>query len=307
VGKEPQVFNRLREGLRGFVEQISKVELTEKNLEPILWDLQLQLIGSDVAVSVAEKLCKDLAEKLKGASVGRFEDKEALVSKVLREVIRDLLTPKSSIDLLDLASKKRKVGEPLTIVFIGINGTGKTTTIGKVAKLLLEHKYSVVLACSDTYRAGAIEQLEEHAKRLGVRMIKHRYGADPAAVGFDAVKYAAARGIQAVLIDTAGRMQTNQNLMDELKKIRRVVNPDLTVLIIDALTGNDAVEQAKMFDKLVGFDAIILTKVDADSKGGASLSIIYATEKPVIYVGAGQSYDDLRLFNPQWFVEKILS
>jgi len=301
------VFNRLREGLHGFVEQILKVELTEKNIEPILWDLQLQLIGSDVAVSVAEKICRDLAEKLKGVSVGRFENKEALVSKALGEVIGELLTPKSSINLLDLASNKRKAGEPLTIVFIGINGTGKTTTIGKVAKLLLNHKFSVVFACSDTYRAGAIEQLEEHAKRLGVRMIKHRYGADPAAVGFDAVKYAAARDIQAVLIDTAGRMQTNQNLMDELKKIRRVVNPDLTILIIDALTGNDAVEQAKMFDKLVGFDAMILTKVDADSKGGASLSIIYTTEKPVIYVGAGQSYDDLRLFDPQWFLEKILS
>jgi fused signal recognition particle receptor len=301
------VFNKLREGLRGFVEQISKTELTEKNLEPILWDLQLQLIGSDVAVSVAEKLCEDLEQRLKGAPLGRFENKEAFVKKALRETVEEILTPRSSIDLLELAAKKRKAGEPLTVVFVGINGTGKTTTIGKVTKLLLDHRYSVVLACSDTYRAGAIEQLEEHARRLGVRMIKHQYGADPAAVGFDAVKYAAARGIEAVLIDTAGRMQTNQNLMDELKKVRRVVNPDLTIMTIDSLTGNDAVEQAKMFNDLVGFDAMILTKVDADVKGGVSLSITYVTGKPVIYVGVGQSYDDLKPFDAQWFVEKILS
>jgi len=307
VGKELRVFNKLREGLRGFVEQISKTELTEKNLEPILWDLQLQLIGSDVAVSVAEKLCEDLEKRLKGASLGRFESKEAFVKRALRETVEEILIPRISIDLLELAAKKRKAGEPLTIVFVGINGTGKTTTIGKVTKLLLDHGYSVVLACSDTYRAGAIEQLEEHARRLGVRMIKHQYGADPAAVGFDAVKYAEARGIEAVLIDTAGRMQTNQNLMDELKKVRRVVSPDLTVLIIDSLTGNDAVEQAKMFDELVGFDAIILTKVDADVKGGVSLSITYATGKPVIYVGVGQSYDDLKPFDAQWFVDKMLS
>ncbi|MFB0543260.1 MAG: signal recognition particle-docking protein FtsY [Candidatus Bathyarchaeia archaeon] len=301
------MFNRLREGLRGFVERISKVELTEENLEPILWDLQLQLIGSDVALSVAERLCKDLAERLKGASLGRFEDKTAFVGRALREAIEGILVPKGRIDLLELASKKRAEKQPLTIVFIGINGTGKTTTIGKVTRLLQDYGYSVVLACSDTHRAGAIEQLEEHARRLGVRVIKHQYGADPAAVGFDTVKYAAARGIEAVLIDTAGRMQTNRNLMEELKKIRRVVDPDLTVLIIDALTGNDAVEQAEMFDKLVGFDAIILTKVDADPKGGVSLSITYVTEKPVIYIGTGQGYGDLKPFDPQWFLEEMLS
>ena len=301
------MFNRLREGLSGFVERISKVELTEENLKPILWDLQLQLIGSDVAVSVAERFCKDLTQRLKGASLGRFEDKTAFVRRALREAIEEILVPKGRINLLELASKKREDKQPLTIVFIGINGTGKTTTIGKVTRLLQDHGYSVVLACSDTYRAGAIEQLEEHARRLGVRMIKHQYGSDPAAVGFDAVKYAASRGIESVLIDTAGRMQTNRNLMEQLKKIRRVVDPDLTVLIIDALTGNDAVEQAEMFDRLVGFDAIILTKVDADPKGGVSLSITYATEKPVIYIGTGQGYEDLKPFDSQWFLEKMLS
>ena len=301
------MFSRLREGLRGFVERISKVELTEKNLEPILWDLQLHLIGSDVAVSVAEKLCEDLGRRLRGASLGRFEDRRAFVRGVLKEVIEEILTPRERIDLLELAEGKKGAAEPLVVVFIGINGTGKTTTIAKVARLLLDHGYSVVLACSDTYRAGAMEQLEEHARRLGIRMIRHQYGADPAAVGFDAVKYATARGVEAVLIDTAGRMQTDRNLMEELRKIRRVVDPDLTILVVDALTGNDAVEQAEMFDRVVGFDAIILTKVDADEKGGVSLSVAYTTGKPIIYVGTGQEYGDLEPFDPRWFVERILS
>lgn len=301
------VFSRLREGIQGFVDRVSKTELTEENLKQILWDLQIQLMSSDVALTVAEKISSDVSDKLKGVSIGRLEDKRAFVRNSLREAIEQILSPGKRVDLLEMASAKRAEGIPLKILFMGINGTGKTTTIGKVTKLLLNNGFSVVLSCSDTHRAGAIEQLEEHAKRLGVRMIRHQYGADPAAVGFDAVKYASARGIDAVLIDTAGRMQTNQNLMDELRKIRRVVEPDLTVLIIDSLTGNDAVEQAELFNKLAGFDAIILTKVDADAKGGVSISITYATGKPIIYVGTGQSYEDLKPFDAQWFLERIFS
>jgi fused signal recognition particle receptor len=165
---------------------------------------------------------------------------------------------------------------------------------------------NVIFASGDTYRAGAIEQIEEHAKRLGVRVIRHDYGADPAAVSFDAVQHAAARGIDVVLIDTAGRMQTNRNLMDELKKIKRVVHPDLTIMVADALVGNDAIQQAETFNTQVGFDAAILTKVDADAKGGSSLSITYVTGKPIIYVGTGQGYDDLHRFDAEWFAEKIL-
>ena len=300
------MFSRLRDGLQGFIERISKAELNQESIKNILWDLQLQLIASDVAVSVAEKICSDLAKELTGESVSRFGDRRTFVKNALRESITRTLRPEAQIDIIQTASAMRKAGKPFVILFIGINGTGKTTTIGKVTKLLLDNKFTVVHACSDTYRAGAIEQLEEHAKRLGVRMIKHQYGADPAAVGFDAVKYAAARGVDAVLIDTAGRMQTNRNLMDELSKIRRVVQPDLTLLTIDSLAGNDAVEQAEMFSKLVGFDGVILTKVDADPKGGVSLSITYTTGRPVAYIGVGQSYDDLKQFDPDWFVERIL-
>jgi len=218
-----------------------------------------------------------------------------------------VMETQAEVDLLKQVAERRAAGRPLVMLFVGINGTGKTTTIAKVAKLLLGHGYGVVLASGDTYRAGAIEQLEEHARRLGLRVIKHRYGADPAAVSFDAVRHAEARGIDAVLIDTAGRMQTNRNLMDELKKIKRVVQPDLTVMVVDALTGNDAMEQAETFNGHVGFDAAILTKVDADAKGGSSLSVSYLTGKPIIYVGTGQGYGDLQPFDAEWFTERILS
>ncbi|MDI6846783.1 MAG: signal recognition particle-docking protein FtsY, partial [Candidatus Bathyarchaeia archaeon] len=197
-------------------------------------------------------------------------------------------------------------GEPFVIVFVGINGTGKTTTIAKVARFLTKKGYSVVLACSDTYRAGSIEQLEEHAKRLGIRMIKHKYGADPAAVAYDTINHAKTRGINVVLIDTAGRMQTNRNLMNELAKIKRVVNPDLTILTVDSLTGNDAVMQAEEFHKSVGIDATILTKVDADVKGGSALSVTYVTKKPILFIGTGQKYENLEEFDPEKFVQMIL-
>ena len=300
------VFERLREGIRRFVDKVSKTEFTEKSLNEVLWDLQLTLVANDVSLEVAERICEEIKRRLVGRSVGRFEDRRALVVEELRKTIMDLFSRVGHIDMLEEASKARGEGRPLSVLFIGVNGTGKTTTICKVAKLLMDRGYSVVLACSDTFRAGAIEQLEEHARRVGVRVIRHRYGADPAAVAFDAVRHAEARGVDAVLIDTAGRMQTDRNLMDELRKIKRVASPDLTILVVDALTGNDAVEQARVFDSQVGFDAAILTKVDADVKGGSAISVAYETGKPIIYVGTGQGYGDLEPFNPEWLVERLL-
>jgi fused signal recognition particle receptor len=191
-------------------------------------------------------------------------------------------------------------------VFVGINGTGKTTTIAKVCRFLNKHGYSAVIACSDTYRAGSIEQMEEHARRLGIKMVKHAYGADPAAVAYDAISHAKAHGMNVVLVDTAGRMQTNQNLMNELAKIKRVVKPDLTLLTVDSLIGNDAVMQAEEFHRAVGIDGTILTKVDADVKGGSALSVTYVTQKPILFIGTGQTYDDLEEFDPEKFVEMIL-
>ena len=301
------MFEKLKQGLRGVVDKISKSQLSEQDVEPILWDLQLQLISNDVAVDVASRIGEELKERLKGVAVTRFGDKRAPVLTALRESIEAVMTTSGFIDLLQLVAERKAAGEPLIVMFVGINGTGKTTTIAKITHLLLRNGYSVVLASGDTYRAGAIEQLEEHARRLNVRVVKHRYGSDAAAVCFDAVQHAKAQGVDAVLIDTAGRMQTNRNLMDELHKIKRVVQPDLTVMVLDSLIGNDAVDQAQTFNKQIGFDAAILTKVDADAKGGSSLSVSYLTGKPIIYVGVGQEYGDLQPFNASWFAEKILS
>jgi len=300
------VFEKLRQGLKGIVNRINSAGLTEKDLDPILWDLQLQLIGNDVSVEVAEKVCSELKERLLGEDAPRFGDKSKMIHESLKASLESVMGVSIRTDLPELVAEAKARGEPFVVMFIGINGTGKTTTIAKTARLLMKRGFTVVLASADTYRAGAIEQLEEHGRRLGVRVIKHRYGSDAAAVGFDAVEHAKARGIDAVLIDTAGRMQTNRNLMDELTKMKRVVQPDLTLMILDSLIGNDATEQALTFNERVGFDAAVLTKVDADAKGGSSLSVSYLTGKPVIYVGVGQEYDDLQPFDAEWFAERLL-
>ncbi|MCP8321916.1 MAG: signal recognition particle-docking protein FtsY, partial [archaeon] len=206
---------------------------------------------------------------------------------------------------LEMIKEKKATGEPFIILFLGVNGTGKTTTIAKFANLLKKSGFSVILACSDTHRAGAIEQLTQHAERLSVKAITQKYGADPAAVARDAVLHAKSRRIDVVLIDTAGRMQTSRNLMEEMSKITRVVNPDLKIFVGDALAGNDAISQAKEFQEFTNFDAAILTKVDADVKGGAALSIAYVTGKPIIYIGTGQSYDDLAQFNVDSFISSL--
>ncbi len=300
------MFEKLRQGLKGIVNRINSAGLTEKDLDPILWDLQLQLIGNDVSVEVAEKVCSELKERLLGEDVPRFGDKSKLIHDSLKTSLESVMNGSGSMDLLKLVSEAKTRGEPFVVMFVGINGTGKTTTIAKMSRLLMDEGFTVVLASADTYRAGAIEQLEEHGRRLGVRVIRHRYGSDAAAVGFDAVEHAKARGVDVVLIDTAGRMQTNRNLMDELKKMKRVVQPDLTIMILDSLIGNDATEQAMTFNEQVGFDAAVLTKVDADAKGGSSLSVSYLTGKPVIYVGVGQEYKDLQPFDVEWFAERLL-
>jgi len=300
------LFEKLRKGLSGVVNKIVTTELKAEKLRPILEDFNLNLIENDVAVPVADYICGEMEKRLEGVQVKRLEDRKEIVKTNLHEVLLEILTTKEEISLLENVERKRRMKEPYSILFVGINGTGKTTSIAKVAKFFMKKGYSVVLACSDTYRAGSIEQLEEHAKRLGVRMIKHKYGADPAAVAYDTISHAKARGINVVLIDTAGRIQTDRNLMGELGKIKRVINPDVTILTVDALTGNDAVMQAEEFHKTVGIDGTILTKVDADVKGGAALSVTYVTHKPIVFIGTGQTYEDLQDFNPERFTQMIL-
>jgi fused signal recognition particle receptor len=300
------MFDKLKSGFKGLVSKVTTTELKADNLNPILSDFKMNLAENDVAFPVADKICDELEKRLTGASIKRLDDRKKLVEDNLRQVLLEVLQTDNRFDLLEKINEKRKKNEPFSLMFVGINGTGKTTTVAKVAQFLRDKGYSVVLAGADTYRAGSIEQLEEHGRRLGMRVIKHTYGADPAAVAFDTISHAKAHGINVVLIDTAGRMQTNQNLMSELMKVKRVVKPDLVIFTVDSLIGNDAVMQAEEFNKAIGIDATILTKVDADVKGGSSLSVTYVTQKPIVFIGVGQTYKDLELFDPEKFVKMIL-
>jgi len=300
------MFDKLKSGLKGLVNKVTTIELKSENLRPILEDFKMTLAENDVAFPVADRICDELEKRLTGVQVKRLEDRRKIVENSLRQVLLEVMLAEKGFDLLECAAEKRANKSPLVLLFVGINGTGKTTTIAKIAQFFKDKKYSVLLVASDTYRAGSIEQLDEHAKRLGLKMIKGVYGGDPAAVAYDAINHAKAHGTNVVLIDTAGRMQTNQNLMNELQKVKRVVCPDLTIFTVDSLIGNDAVTQAEEFNRCIGIDATILTKVDADVKGGSALSVTYVTQKPILFIGVGQTYKDLELFNPENFINMVL-
>ena len=300
------MFEKLKTTLSKLVETLSTRKLSEKELDSLCFEVILSLSDCDVALAAAEYIADELKKRLSGERIGLFEDKRQLVKKYLKEILLQMLQTECEIDLLKIAEERKKERRPLVILFVGPNGHGKTTTIAKIARLFLKNGFSVVIAAADTFRAGAIEQLETHGKKLGVRVIKHRYGADPAAVAYDAVQHAKSKGINVVLIDTAGRLQTDKDLMDEMRKIARVVSPDLKIFVGDALTGNDALDQALKFDQAIGIDASILTKADADIKGGAAISVIYATRKPILFLGTGQTYDDLQKFSADWLLQKIL-
>lgn len=299
------MFDKLRSAIKVLNKAITERTLDEKEAGKVLWEFEIALMESDVAHEVVEELTSRVKDEVVGIKVQRFKDSEEDVREFLMNMIEDVFSGASQIDLLQMIEKKKAVGEPFTVVFLGINGTGKTTTIAKFANLLKKAGFSVILACSDTHRAGAIEQLTQHAERLSIKVVSQKYGADPAAVARDAVLHARSRKIDVVLIDTAGRMQTSKNLMEEMSKIIRVVNPNLKIFVGDALAGNDAVSQAKEFQAFTDFDATILTKVDADVKGGAALSIKYVTGKPIIYIGTGQGYDDLAPFNIDSFKSSL--
>ena len=300
------MFEKLKSGLEDFLDKISKTELNEKSIDSLIEDLKLILIQNDVAFTVAESICDQLREQLNALEVKRFGDHLTEAKTILRDILQKTLVDNGKENLFDIIKRKQEKKEPTIIVFIGINGTGKTTTIAKLAHLLIKKDFTTILACADTYRTGSIEQIEEHARRLGVKTIKHTYGSDAAAVAYDTINYAKAHGTDSVLIDTAGRMQTNRNLIDEMKKIIRIAKPDLTLLVIDALTGNDAAEQGASFSKAVSVDGIILTKLDADAKGGSAISVSSITGKQVLFMGVGQEYDDLLPFDPNFILNRIL-
>jgi len=301
------VFHKLRGAINNAVTKATTKELTDKNLTDAVWELQLVLIQNDVAVEVAEHICELTKEKILGSRTGRLENLTKLFRSAVHDSVIEVLTPEYPLDLLEFAKKRRDEGDTTTILFVGVNGTGKTTTLAKLAHLYKKNGFSVVIAAGDTFRAGSIEQLEKHAEKLEIRVIKQDYGSDAAAVAYDAVAHAKARHIDIVLIDSAGRMQSNKNLLQEMKKMARVAEPDLKIFVGDALAGNDALSQAKEFNDAIGIDGAILTKIDADPSGGAALSVAYVTGRPVVYVGIGQGYEDLQRFDPEWLARRLMS
>ena len=275
--------------------------IKEDPLDDLLDELEVALLESDVAYDVVEDIILGVRDNLVNKKYGRQYTLEQVVETAVKDSVKRVL----KVNEFDFDKWFDKQQKPVVMMFVGINGTGKTTSIAKIAKRLKDNDKSVVIAACDTFRAGAIEQLSIHADRLGVKIVKQGQDADPSAVAYDAIEHARSKGKDAVLLDTAGRMQTNNNLIDEMKKIARVSKPALKIFVGDALAGNDAIEQAKVFDAAIGIDAIILTKIDTDAKGGAALSIAHTIGKPIAFVSDGQGYDDLQVFDSQWMLERL--
>jgi len=300
--KEPVVVEK--KGLFSKVSDVfTKVNLSDQRFEELFYDLEIVMLENNVAVEVIEKIKFDLKKELTTGKVSRV-GVEKMIINTLRTSIEELFDV-DGIDLLKQAHLKKKDNKPYIITMIGVNGSGKTTTMAKLVHYFQHNGFSCVMAASDTFRAAAIHQLEEHANKLGVKLIKHDYNADPSAVAFDAVAHAKAQNIDVVLIDTAGRMHSNTNLLEELKKLVRVNKPDMKIFVGESITGNDCVEQAKEFDKSVGIDAIILSKADVDDKGGAAISVSYVTKKPILYLGNGQNYSSLTPFDSNLILESL--
>jgi len=275
--------------------------IKDRNLDGLLWELEVALMEADVALPVVEEIMKGVKDDLSGKRYARGHSLEEVVELSVKDSISKIL----KINEFDFDAWLNTRPKPAVIMFVGINGTGKTTAIAKIANRLIKKDKAIVLAAADTFRAGAIEQLTIHSERLGCKIVKHAADADPAAVAYDAIEHAKAKHKDVVLVDTAGRMQTNSNLMDEMKKIKRVAKPDLVMFVGDSLAGNDAVEQARAFDAAIGVDAIMLTKIDADSKGGAALSIAHTIGKPIAFVSNGQEYDQIVKFNAKWMMDRL--
>ncbi|MAE43359.1 signal recognition particle-docking protein FtsY [Candidatus Woesearchaeota archaeon] len=284
-----------------FTEKISTTKISYDKFEKLFSDLELILMENNVAMEVIDKIKNDLAQNMVEKPIKRTK-----IEETIKESLKNSIDELFDVEKVDLwSSIKTKEEKPFVIAFFGINGSGKTTTIAKVANMLKEKNISCVLAASDTFRAASIEQLQHHADKLGIKLIKHDYGSDPAAVAFDAVKHAKSKDIDVVLVDTAGRLHSQKNLIEEMKKIIRIAKPDLKIFVGEAITGNDCVEQAKSFDEAVGIDGLILSKADVDEKGGAAISVSYVTKKPIMYFGVGQEYSDLKKFEANIVVEGL--
>lgn len=301
----PGFFERLKNGLRktheGLVGRIDTLLLGKKKIDAdTLDELEEILVTADIGMATTQELIRSLEQRLKR---NELQDGEAL-KKALREEL--LVRLEQNFAVLDMGSSA-----PFVIMVIGVNGVGKTTTIGKLAcKFSMEGK-KVLLAAGDTFRAAAVEQLEIWGQRVGVEVIRHKQGADPAAVVFDGCRAAVARGVDVLIVDTAGRLHTKVNLMEELKKMRRIMGreipgaPHETLLVLDAATGQNAVSQAKLFKEAVDVTGIALTKLDGTAKGGIVAAVSSEFKIPVRYIGVGEGVEDLREFDPQQFVQAL--
>lgn len=301
------MFERLRKIFSETAKNLSQKSISKKEIDSILEELQISLMENDVAHEIVDEMTSKIKTEILSVKLERTENTDAVITTKLYSFLYELFSStinKTNI-IQSILEKKRSKAGPYSIIFLGINGTGKTTTIAKFCKLLRDHGISVVLAAADTHRAGAIEQISHHGNNLNVKVISQRYGADPSAVSRDALEHAKKNYIDAVLIDTAGRMQTSKNLMEEVSKIIRVIKPDMKIFVGDSLAGNDTVNQAREFFQYTNFDGSILTKSDADSKGGAAISIAYLTHKPILYLGVGQGYGDLAEFDHNKFLDSI--
>jgi fused signal recognition particle receptor len=298
----PKVTAKTR--IKGII--FRKVRITENDISPFMEELNSSLLQSDVNYDVAEKIMARMRESLVGKEVGSSGAEEEIAAAI-RSSLLSVLGKRAGTDIVEMAKASIHGGEgPFRILFIGPNGAGKTTTMAKVAKLMLSGGLSCVLSASDTFRAAAIEQTAYHAERLGIGVIKGRYGADPASVAFDAISHAKAHGIDVVLIDSAGRQETNKSLMEEVKKMVRVTKPNLKIFVGESITGNSLLSQVSEFNAAVGLDGVILTKLDCDAKGGNTLSILGETDVPVLYFGTGEGYSDLMAYDPEFIVGNIV-
>lgn len=286
------------------VRRVTERKIIEDDLTDVFEEVELDLLEADVAVEVIDKIKEDLRKNLVGKDASRAKVKEVIERTIHDSLLEVLEVPQ--LDVEGLIKQVKKESKPVLITFLGFNGSGKTTTLAKMANWLMNKKYSVVFAAADSFRAASYEQLEEHANRLKVKMIKHQYGSDPTAIVFDAVKHAQTKGIDVVLADTAGRSHTNRNLIEQLQKIVRVNKPDLKILVLDSMTGNDIINQCRMFDEAVGVDALILTKNDVAKKGGSILSAAYVLKKPILFLGTGQEYKNFEKYEPKTLLEKLI-
>ncbi len=300
------MFDHLRKGLGQILKKVSMTEITESKASKVIIPLKDLLIKNELAVSTADIICDELKKRLIHVEHNRFSSAKQLVAESLRAVLLDLLLSPDTVDILKMVQEAKEEKNPFIIALFGINGVGKTLTVAKLGKYFENNGFSVVFAAGDTFRAGSIQQLQQHGEKLDVRVIAQTYGSDSAAVAFDAINHARSKNVDIVLIDTAGRMETNKNLMAELKKICKVTEPDLKLFVGDALTGNALVSQVQLFNKEIGIDASIINKMDADVKGGAVVTVINITKKPILFIGNGQKYTHLEVFDPHKIVDYIV-